>query len=251
MDGWFTRTQLMEKHGQDAEFVDGIIRQKLKKSKMWMAHQDNPESEAHRLYRALDFIADSNGKSHETEKKLTLKTVLEQGAVVPMVSTFSGTASLTSPPALQAALPASAEQLSIRDGFMGGVGHGKTPEQELFEKKEKDKAEKLAARKAEADRIMCLPETQAKKWVGQIAKQINDCNGMIAECQGPKCAEYVKNGYLKDFRREFKALGDLREQLKAATADDAPQLIIDAPAAEVAYKTRVKQWRKVCKALGV
>ena len=41
---------------------------------------------------------------------------------------------------------------------------GKSPEMLAFEAAQKLKAEKLATRKAEAERLKALPATQAKKW---------------------------------------------------------------------------------------
>ena len=37
--------------------------------KLWMAHPDNPESEKHRLYRALDYMNDSKADEKEIQTK--------------------------------------------------------------------------------------------------------------------------------------------------------------------------------------
>ena len=77
-----------------------------------MAHPDNPESADHRLYRALDYIADSKAEEKEQSKKLSLTSNLEQGAAVAVASTFTA---LTDPMASKPALPSSAP-LAIKDG---------------------------------------------------------------------------------------------------------------------------------------
>ena len=41
----------------------------------------------------------------------------------------------------------------------------------------------------------------------------------------------------------------MREQLQAATAESAVQLVVDAPVLEVQSKDLVKKWKRVAKAL--
>ena len=248
MDGWFTRAQLLAKHNSDEEFVDGIIRQKLKNPKLWMPHPDNPESEAHRLYKALDFISEGTEQEKEATKKIVMNSTLEQAAVMPMLSTLSV-------PDVWGPGPSSSSSatLAITDGDKSDAATAVAaiPEELLqLQKAQQAKAEKLAKRKAEQEALKALPTTKAKKWETQMGKQINDCTGYIAELQSSKqYPEDVKKQYVKEFRAELKGMSAMREQLQAATAESAVQLVVDAPVLEVQFKDLINKWKRVAKAL--
>ena len=248
MDGWFTRAQLLAKHNDDEEFVDGIIRQKLNNPKLWMPHPDNPESEAHRLYKALDFISEGTEQDKEATKTIVMNSTLEQAAVMPMLSTWSV-------PDVGCAGPSSSSSATLAitdvDKSDAATAVPGIPEELLqLQKAQQAKAEKLAKRKAEQEALKALPTTQAKKWEKQMGKQINDCTGYIAELQSSKqYPEDVKKQYVKEFRAELKGMSAMREQLQAATAESAVQLVVDAPVLEVQFKDLVKKWKKVAKAL--
>ena len=248
MEGWFTRAQLLAKHNSDEEFVDGIIRQKLKNPKLWMPHPDNPESEAHRLYKALDFISEGTEQEKEATKKIGMNSTLEQAAVMPMLSTLSVPDVWGPGPSSSSSATLAITDVDKSDAATAVAG---IPEELLqLQKAQQAKAEKLLKRKAEQEALKALPTTKAKKWETQMGKQINDCTGYIAELQSSKqYPEDVKKQYVKEFRAELKGMSAMREQLQAATAESAVQLVVDAPVLEVQFKDLIKKWKRVAKAL--
>ena len=83
-----------------------------------------------------------------------------------------------------------------------------------------------------------------------MGKQINYCTDYIAELQSSKQhPEDVKKQYVKNIRAELKGMSAMREQLQAATAESAVQLVVDAPVLEVQFKDLIKKWKRVAKAL--
>ena len=234
--GWFTRHQLLDKYNQDEVFVDGVIQQKLKNPKLWMAHPDNPGSEAHRLYKAVDFISETTDKEKEVSKTISQGAALEQATVMPLLSTFrmplansnfSSSSSLDRL-AIQDAGPQKLDQTAP------DAQQGKSPEMLAFEAAQKLKTDKLAARKAEAERLKALPATQAKKWENVLGKHCNDCKGYVADIQSSKCPDDVKTNNVKDFRAMLKRLVTARSSLQTCeTNAETEQLIADAPALEV------------------
>ena len=251
--GWFTRQQLLDKYNQDEVFVDGVIQQKLKNPKLWMAHPDNPGSEAHRLYKAVDFISETTDKEKEVSKTISQGAALEQATVMPLLSTFRMplansiflSSSFLDRIAIQDAGPQKLDQTAP------DAQQGKSPEMLAFEAAQKLKAEKLAARKAEAERLKALPATQAKKWENVLGKHCNDCKGYVADIQSSKCPDDVKTNNVKDFRAMLKRLVTARSSLQTCeSAYETQQLITDTPALEVEFKSLIKKWKKVNKLLG-
>jgi len=251
--GWFTRHQLLDKYNQDEVFVDGVIQQKLKNPKLWMAHPDNPGSEAHRLYKAVDFISETTDKEKEVSKTISQGAALEQATVMPLLSTFRmplANSNLSSSSSL--------DRLAIQDAgpqkldqTAPDAQQGKSPEMLAFEAAQKLKTDKLAARKAEAERLKALPATQAKKWENVLGKHCNDCKGYVADIQSSKCPDDVKTNNVKDFRAMLKRLVTARSSLQTCeTNAETEQLIADAPSLEVEFKSLIKKWKKVNKLLG-
>ena len=249
MDGWFTRKQLLEKHNQDEAFVDGIIKEKLKSPGLWMAHPDNPASEAHRLYRALDYIADSRVHDKEQTKKLSMTAALDQGGVAAVSPLFlSPQASHTN---LPGHTPLALTDAEATESYQPKVETDQEKALREFQAKELEKAEKLAAKKAENQRIKELPETQAAKWVKQLDKQLRECRGLLASIGKSDAPAETKKSFTKEFKAEHKAMEQMRDQLKASTPEEAVPLIQEAPALEVQFKGAMKRWKKVAKVLGV
>ena len=161
-----------------------------------MPHPDNPESEAHRLYKALDFISEGTEQEKEATKKIVMNSTLEQAAVMPMLSTWSV-------PDVGCAEPSSSSSATLAitnvDKSDAATAVPGIPEELLQpQKAQQAKAEKLAKRKAEQEALKALPTTKAKKWETQMGKQINDCTGYIAELQSSKqYPEDVKKQYVK------------------------------------------------------
>jgi hypothetical protein len=250
MEGWFTRQQLLDKHGQDEEFVDGIIRNKLKNPKTWMPHPDYPESEQHRLYKAVDYISAFTEHEKEASKTMSQTAALEQATVMPLLSTFQMPLDQHGPSS------SSSGPLAIQDGpgldtatTPGQVA--KPPELIAFEKAQQEKAEKLAKRKAELEAHKALPATQASKWEKMMGKNCNDCTGVIADIQGSKCPAEVKTKHVKEFRAMLKKLNAMRSSLTDCTDEEATiQRVAAAPVLEVEYKVAIKQWKKVLKVVG-
>ena len=226
MDGWFTRPQLLDKHNQDEVFVDGVIRSKLKNPKTWMPHPDNPESEAHRLYKAMDYITASTEHEKESSKTINQTAALEQATVMPLLSTFQMPLEQSGPSS-----SSSAGTLAIQDAELAAATSpaGKSPEMLAFEKAQQERAEKLAKRKAEAEALRALPETQAKKWEKMMGKHCNDCKSYITDIQSSNCPVDVKAKNVKEFRAMLKRLTTMRASLTGCATEEARQLVTEAP----------------------
>ena len=248
MEGWFTKQQLLDKHNQDTEFVDGVIRNKLKNPKLWMPHPDFPESEAQRLYKAVDYISAAAEQENEVSKNISQKVALEQATVMPLLSTFQMPLGHHGPSASSSAGALALQDAPLATSIPSVMD--KSPELLAFEKAQQEKAETLAKRKAEAEALKALPETQANNWEKVMGKHCNDCKGLIIDIQSSNCPADVKADHVKKFRGILKLLTGMRTRLADCTAQDAVQLVKDAPALGVDFKTALKKWKKVSNLLG-
>ena len=124
-----------------------------------------------------------------------------------------------------------------------------SPELIAFLQAQQAKAERLAKRKEEAERLKVCPVAQSKKWEKMIGKHANDCKSFIADIGTSTCPDEIKSSNTKLFRSMLKQLTSMKADLQDCTKEAAEQLITEAPALEVEFKGLIRKWKKVNKLL--
>ena len=89
---------------------------------------------------------------------------------------------------------------------------------------------------------------QAGKWALGLQKDIAKTYQRMAEVRYSAAPKQTKTEYEGHFQVHRNQLEEMVGQLRQATVDTAPQLIVDAPKAVDELNQRIRSWNKISKA---